>query len=246
MQDVQHDTLLEMVTDILEEALKDIYTMMPGIIEKYDPATRRCSVRPAHRVVFADDTEVQRPILHNVPVVWPRGKYGSIHFRLEKDDAVEICFSMRDLTDFKKSHAVSTPGETPLFAMKDAVVRAGFGPVSEIDPETDGDAWQTDDKQRRIVMDDDVIRIQNEGTKTIVRRDGVEIVSPDGDVDATVTGNVNMTVDGDVAVDATGAVRIISPIGTLTHRGVNVGSNHTHDFTAPLHPGPTQQTGPPQ
>ena len=198
----QHDNPGESVPRMFRNFMKNIYTAMPGIVEKYDDAKRRCEVRPALRIVFEDGKSRPRKIIRNVQVMWPRGGKFSIHFPLAKGDPVWLMFSMRGLSQFRRTHDISTPDRGSFFEEHDVVALAGFGFTDDIDYES-GSVWQDDDKKRRIVIDDSVIRAQNVNSKVVVKEMEVEVDTPL-------------------------AIKLKSPPGTLTHNDKNCGDTHTH------------------
>ena len=97
----------------LRQALKGIYTCLPGLVVSYDAATRRA----------------------NVQVLFPCGGQSAFTFPVEAGDAVLLVYSQRGLRDFKKTHAMSQPGVESFFSYRDAFAIPGFGPVGAWEPE---------------------------------------------------------------------------------------------------------------
>ena len=61
-------SLEALVQQGVNNALKDLHTAMPGIIDTFDPATQTCTVQPTIKRIFVDGEAVALPVLINVPV----------------------------------------------------------------------------------------------------------------------------------------------------------------------------------
>ena len=143
---------------------------------------------------------------------------------------------MIGMSKFVETHKESNPDIGFRFDQKDAVIRAGFGPIEEIEAVEDGDAFQSDDGKRKIIIDDNDVILQNEQTKLTLKNNGVDLVSPNGPANITVTGDVNITASGNVAIVA----------AHVTDGGVEIDRHHTHQYTQPQHPAGQGDTGTPQ
>ena len=243
-RDTQYDNIAELLRQRDHELLLQVHTMVPGIIRKYDPRTRRCSVRPALRTVWRDGAVLPRKVLHNVQVLWPRGNNTSIHFDLKRGDPVQILFSERGLEEWRRTHKQATPDATGFFSEKDAVVQAGFGAVAEIEALPGDGVFQSDDAKRRVVIGPDNVVVANEDTTTTIKPDGIDHVSPNGSITYDVTGDVLMNITGGLTVNAGGTINLNAP--HVLHGGVEIDSHHTHPYTTPQHAAGQAQSGPPQ
>ena len=58
---------------VLDQHARRLYTSMPGTVVSYDATNRRADVRGSLDVVLADGTQVERPVISNVPVLFPGG-----------------------------------------------------------------------------------------------------------------------------------------------------------------------------
>lgn len=177
------------LSDVLKIAFKDfrktIYTAMPGIIEAYDPATKRASIQPALRTAFRDGEYGSLPILPNVPVVLPSGGGFSISFPLQKGDPVLIVFCQRGISLFKKTFVLSNPSGG-ILAADAPVAYPGFGPL-EINAGS-GLSLQQDDGTNKI-------EITESNVKVSLGETGGGTFYPDGEVEF-VNGSKS-TSDGD-------------------------------------------------
>lgn len=118
-------TAKENIEEIVEIRARRLHTAQPGEIETYDPtkskATVRLSVR--HRV---NGTEVDYPILVEVPVVMPRAGGFNISMPLKKGDGVLVIFAERSLENWVAAGAVSDTGGNRAHDLSDAVAIPGL------------------------------------------------------------------------------------------------------------------------
>ena len=165
---------------VLKQWSKGLYTGMPGIVEKYDPNTRRATVQPAIKIQLTDDQIISRAPLVNCPVVWTAtGRY-SFTMDLLPGDPVFLFFSMRGMTEFKETFMESDPDAGHIMNMNDAVALPGFGPLEITPASTDGPSLQSTD-----------------GTLSIhVEGEDLFINIPSGNVNINVSGNANVNIGG--------------------------------------------------
>lgn len=114
------------------QLMKSVATALPGIVENFEPRTRRATVRGALNIVTTNGAELQRASLVNVPVLWPSGGGYTLAFQLAVGDPVLLVYSMRGLEQWKQSHSEATPDEGVFFDESDAIAIPGFGPAAEI------------------------------------------------------------------------------------------------------------------
>ena len=191
------DSATKSIPFVIEQYMKHIHTAMPGIVESYDAMTRRASVRPAFPIVYTTGEELDRAVVHNVPVVFPSGGGYSFHFPLEEGEAVLLVYSQRGMANFKLTHEQASPALEGFFSESDAVAIPGFGPLEITRVSAIGVTLQSNDG-------DDYIHLSNEG---ITLSSGGEIVlTTDGDIEI-IADNVSVTANSftyngnDVAVE---------------------------------------------
>lgn len=169
---------------VFNQLLKTIFISIPGIIETYDPQTKRCRVKPAINILLTDgETEAQSSI-ENVPVLWPSGGGFSLLSPLPAGTPVEIKFSQRGITKFKETFSRENPGNG-VFDKEDAHVVAGYGPLSVTPATTDGISMQSDDGLNYVYVEDGIVKIK--ATTKIVL-----------DTDTELNGNLTISgiIDG--------------------------------------------------
>ena len=133
--EIDYSTLTPVLDFVLSQALKDIHTAMPGIVEAYDATTRRAQVRPALRLLTTNGKSVSRAPIVNAPVLFPYGARCGVLFPLAVGDSVLIIVSERGLTAFKQTFAESDPDPTRFFSAADGVILPGFGQLGD-DPDS--------------------------------------------------------------------------------------------------------------
>ena len=187
-----YDSLYAVLEFFGEQLLKDIYTVMPGIIEQYDGVTRRAKVRGALPILMSDGTLMPRPPIVNVPVLFPFGGKYSLYFPLEEGDVVLIAYSMRGITEFKKTFVDAPPTESSLLDERDAIVIPGFGSL-EISPvDEDGVSLQDRDGENYIAIKDGDVKIRSEDS-IVVESDGDVTVEAGGTLNIESSGTVNIS-----------------------------------------------------
>ena len=93
---VEYDNSPNVFPFMLEQYTKRLYTAMPGEIVSYDADKRRATVRGSLQVVMYDGgTQVERPVIINVPVVFQQSLGFLQAFPLVEGDSVLLVFSMR-------------------------------------------------------------------------------------------------------------------------------------------------------
>ena len=122
---------------ILHQYTLELYTAMPGLVESYDEFMKRVSVRPAIQFQTGGGEFRSRPILYDVPVLFPAGGGFSMEFTLNPSDPVMLVISNRGMENFVKDNSFgeSEPNDH-LWDMADAVAIPGFIPTPVRTPET--------------------------------------------------------------------------------------------------------------
>ena len=136
-----------------EQWRKEIYTIMPGIVESYDQETKRAIIQPGLQNRHTDGRLDDRAPLVNCPVVWPSGGGATLIFPLQQGDPVVLWFSMRGLTSFKDTFKNSAPDRGRFFAKSDAIAYAGFGGLNITPASDNGPSLQTEDGTMSIHFD---------------------------------------------------------------------------------------------
>ena len=127
-------TLEEVLRLAIAEQLGEMHTAIPAVVESYDPAKQTITARPSLKRKYPDGSVVERPLIPNVPVAFPRGGGASMTFPLKKGDSVLLVFSMRSLDVWKSKGGVVDPQDARKFHITDAVAIPGGYPESKPEP----------------------------------------------------------------------------------------------------------------
>lgn len=163
---------------VFNQWVKNIYVSIPGIIEEYNPVTKRCKVTPAINILMTDGTTEGQASIINVHVLWPSGGGFTLLSPLPVGSPVEIKFSQRGITKFKETFAQEDPGNG-IFEKEDAHVIPGYGALS-VTPATEiGICLQKEDGSSYIFIDENDNIETNAATK-------INNIAPDIESTATV------------------------------------------------------------
>lgn len=160
MPDSTTPSLSTLLRRTMQEAVKGLYTFMPGKVIEYDHEKQEAVVQPILKINLPDDPvtgaprTAQLPLIPNVPVRWPRVGGGTgtikayIYMPLRPDSLVGLFFSMRSLDKWLSSNgqAVLDPSDTRVLDIADAFAVPGFYPTGDPIP-------NVDDDDIRIILD---------------------------------------------------------------------------------------------
>lgn len=126
----QADTLRR----VIDAALLDVHTALPGRVRSYDAATQTADVvLGARRVVPAadedqdEDTAEDLPVLVAVPVIWPRGGGYRIHAPLSAGDGVLVIFPEASIDRWLDSGDAADPALPTRHGIDGAIAIPGLG-----------------------------------------------------------------------------------------------------------------------
>lgn len=93
------------IRQIIDYALDNTNTAIPGTVERYDPVTQTADIRVTitdrYAVDGSTEPRTQRmPVLPGVPVVFPRGGGWSISWPLTRGDNVLLVFAQRSVAEW--------------------------------------------------------------------------------------------------------------------------------------------------
>jgi hypothetical protein len=119
--------------------MTNIHTVLPGVIEKYDPKTRRADIQPSFKRKLPNGVFDTFPIIPNVPVRFPGTKEYTIHFPLKKGEEVAIHFIERSTNAWRETGGGGIEDNDPRrFNLMDCYAEIGLQPVEFIPVEEDG------------------------------------------------------------------------------------------------------------
>lgn len=186
---------LPSIASVIQQAvlnkLKEVHTMMPGIIVSFDAEKQTAEVQPAiKRVFILKDgnkdilTPTDLPKLINVPVVFPRGGGFSLTFPIAVGDECLIKFQERDIDNWQQKGDIQPPHSFRQHSLSDAICFVGI--ASEPKKITD--------------FDDTNVVLRDEAGTTRVRITPTEKVQIDAVEDVEITAK-KLIVDASVKVE---------------------------------------------
>lgn len=139
-------TLAEVLRSAVEYHLQDLFTAMPGIVDKYSALKQRADIQPAimRRQESSDGGEILEslPVLPNVPILWPRAGGFFMHMPLAKGNPVLLIFSQRSIDKYVNGDSAeeTDPDDFLLHDISSAIAIPGVYPFAddlepiEVDP----------------------------------------------------------------------------------------------------------------
>ena len=160
------------MTDALRTAIRNgeiaINCCLPGRIESYDASTQKASVKPLLRRLDRDGTEQSRPIITNVPVVWPRAGGAAMTMPVERGDGVMVLFSDRSLDRWLSRGGEVTPDDRRVHDYSDAIAVPGLVPFADAEGHDDGGlVVGYPDGARAKLSDDGKVAIGNDAEELL-------------------------------------------------------------------------------
>lgn len=230
-------TLASNIKTGIENALKEIHTSMPGIIESFDSSKQIATVRPAIKRVFkAVDNEkeilipTELPMLINVPVIFPRSGDFYITFPVNKGDECLIVFSERSIDNWLLNGIVSEPKEKRFFSLSDAIVILGLystpNKISNFD-NTNMKIMRNDASVELTLYTDGNIKVKAD-TKLLIETPLSEfsndvLIKGELEVQGSTTLSADVTSNGkDISDTHTHSGSPTAPTGSISNTGVPV------------------------
>jgi len=160
------DELKTLLRESFEYSMADVHICLPGVIEKYDPKTRRASIQPSLKRKMPDGTFGEFPIIPDVPVQFPGTKKYTLHFPLEKGDEVAVHIIERGTDEWriKGGKGIEEP-DPRRFNLRDCYCVPGVQPVEFIPVMEDGlnivhKTAHDGDLVSRITVDDAKVEVK--------------------------------------------------------------------------------------
>lgn len=127
---------------MIQAALREVRTCMPGMVESYDADKQTVDVVPQLKNAYPDGegdvSYVEHPKLSNVPVCFPRAGGFFMSFPIQKGDFVLLVFSERSIQAWREKGQTVEPGDRRLFPLDGAVAIPGVFPAAQTLADADG------------------------------------------------------------------------------------------------------------
>ena len=116
---------------VIQTALLQMNTCLPGEVQSYNPLTGTVNVQPSIKRKYVKDAEVVLlPIINNVPLVFPRANDAAITFPVKKGDSVLLIFSQRSIENWKTTGGTVEAGDPRHHDLSDAFAIPGVYPAT--------------------------------------------------------------------------------------------------------------------
>lgn len=185
----------------------EIWTALPGIIQSFDPVAHTVTVQLSIQgsVSGADGktTQVNLPVLPDVPVVFPHGGGFCLTYPLKKGDEVLVVFASRCIDAWWQSGGVQPEAELRMHDLSDGIAIPGpWSQARKLSPPIDADNVQLrsdDGKAHVTMMPDYTIRAQNP------------------------TARVELTPNGEVMAEADAKITLKAPLLDIQASNIKMG-----------------------
>jgi len=112
---------------IIKKILLQVNTSMPGVVESINVGKGTVNVQPSIKRKYVKDEEVvDLPILHNVPLAFPRAGEAALTLPVKKGCGVTLLFSQRSLDRWKSQGGTVDAGDPRHHNLADAIAIPGL------------------------------------------------------------------------------------------------------------------------
>ena len=147
-------TLMTVLQHVIADALSGVHTAFPAQIEKYDFTTAKADVKPLISAVYPDGSNMELPIIPNVPIVWPRTSLGSLSFPLQRGDGCLIVCAERSIDDWLILAGQNVPTDPRTFDLNDAIAIPGLYSFANQTKITGNNKFEIHYKEQQITIDE--------------------------------------------------------------------------------------------
>lgn len=216
----------------IESRLKDLHTMMPGIIVSFDPDKQTAVVQPAIRRIFTEKGAVNLPVCVDVPVAFPGGGDFYLTFPVQPGDECILGFSERAIDNWYASGGTQVPAEYRLHDLSDGIAQVGLNSQARklTALQMTGAELRTRSRSTYIRLEDGTIYIKgnivHEGN---VQQTGNTSRTGTSTTSGKITGNGGMAIAGGSGTTFSGNVDHTG--GSITSLGKKIDGSHTHNET---------------
>lgn len=118
---------LAVIEALIKKNLLTVNTAIPGVVESINVSKQTVSVQPSIKRKYVKNEEVvPLPIIHNVPLVFPRAGEAALTLPVKKGTPVLLIFSQRSLDVWKSQGGVVEAGDPRHHALTDAIAIPGL------------------------------------------------------------------------------------------------------------------------
>lgn len=232
----------------IDGRLKDLHTMMPGIIVSFDVDKQTAVVQPAIKRIFTERGPVNLPVCVDVPVAFPGGGDFFLTFPVKAGDECILGFSERAIDNWYASGGTQSPAEYRLHDLSDGIAQVGLNSQPNklaAFNATDVELRTRDGSSFVQMKPDGTITNQNAAGSTVLSAagkftinapGGFEVNAPMSTLNSAITNNagaagagakavLNIPLEVQNTLKATGDVTTTAGI---TNNGHDIGYQHKH------------------
>jgi len=209
--------------------LKDtLYTNSVGEIVAINGTNSITSVdvRPSVNRLYNDGEERQKPIIYNVPVVFPSGGGGIVSFPLRVGDTVLLIFGREDISNFLKDKRLGRPATQRKFSINDAIAIPCLNPFNDsLKPSKDSVEIKYKGSVVRIDSDGNV-EVNSQSKVSVDAIGEVKVKSPTLVLDCPeVSIRGSLSVSGDISTEGDLSTPTIPSLNTHKHGLIQTGTS---------------------
>lgn len=193
-----------------------IWSSLPAVIEEYDQAQCRATVRCLINMRYMDGSQITFPSIENVPIITPATAFAGMKLPVRAGDKVVLHIQDRDIQRllFTTSTAgldapASTATDTSrLHDLTDCVAYTGFGSFNSAIP-SDLDVWIFNNYEEDSYNH---IRLRENGDIETRTLKATSTLGKEGRISASNTNcSLVMEDSGETELTASSSVRIVTP-----------------------------------
>jgi len=132
-------SLYKAIQEVFDQGLFDIYTALPASVTSYDRDKQLATIQPGPQVKYKEESSAKnRPLISNVPVIFPRAGKTHLFFPIEAGDEGLAVFNSRSIDQWIDRGGTYDPIDNRKFDYSDAVFFPGLSSqANSISPKGD-------------------------------------------------------------------------------------------------------------
>ena len=111
---------------LIREVLASMHCCAVGFIQSFDPYTQTATIRPAMRSRGKDGSDIQPPLLRDVPVFFPGGKSSAMTYPISPGDECLVIFNDFCIDGWFETGTATQPPSGRMHDWSDAFAFVGF------------------------------------------------------------------------------------------------------------------------
>lgn len=214
-----------------------IWTALPGIVSAVDLDKQTVSVQPAVQGQTTNEagdvSNVNLPLLVDVPIVWPRAGGFALTFPITAGDEVLVVFASRCIDSWWQSGGIGAPAEARMHDLSD-----GFAILAPTSQPKKLNGVSSANVQLRDEAGTTFLEITPDGKARLVAASQIDIAAPTINLNGGTVLNMTaptINLNGNINTAGSGGTGAFNLAGNLVHTGGSITSlgkkidgTHTH------------------